>query len=144
MVPTGATFADACNEFMRYVTEDRQRKPSTLAGYRSIVECVSVGAGVAEALEGIHHLARVTDTHPALRTDERQSTRPISDTCLPLIPSVRLVMEASAAAWDVVDLQTPGLTIAHRFYEGTLDVKVGVRGDAGELVVHPCRRADRR
>jgi integrase len=38
MVRTGATFAEACEEFMRYVTEDRQHTPSTLAGYRSIID----------------------------------------------------------------------------------------------------------
>ncbi|HTU30140.1 MAG TPA: hypothetical protein VMF07_12215 [Solirubrobacteraceae bacterium] len=38
MVRTGATFADACDEFLRYVAEDRQRKPSTLAGYHSIID----------------------------------------------------------------------------------------------------------
>jgi len=32
MVRTGATFADACAEFMRYVEHDRGRKPWTLRG----------------------------------------------------------------------------------------------------------------
>jgi integrase len=37
MVRTGATFADAAAEWLRYVEHDRGRKPSTLAGYRAIV-----------------------------------------------------------------------------------------------------------
>ena len=37
MVRTGATFADAAAEWLRYVEQDRARKPSTVAGYRSIV-----------------------------------------------------------------------------------------------------------
>src|ERR1039458_1866404 len=37
MVPTGATFADAAAEWLRYIEHDRARKPSTVAGYRSIV-----------------------------------------------------------------------------------------------------------
>ncbi len=37
MVRTGATFADAAAEWLRYVEHDRQRKPSTVAGYDSIV-----------------------------------------------------------------------------------------------------------
>jgi integrase len=37
MVQTGATFADAAAEWLRYVEHDRSRKPSTVAGYRSIV-----------------------------------------------------------------------------------------------------------
>jgi hypothetical protein len=34
---TGVTFADAAREWLRYVEHDRQRKPSTLAGYRALV-----------------------------------------------------------------------------------------------------------
>jgi integrase len=37
MVRTGATFADAAAEWLRYVEHDRGRKPSTVAGYKSIV-----------------------------------------------------------------------------------------------------------
>jgi integrase len=37
MVRTGATFADAAAEWLRYVEHDRRRKPSTVAGYRAIV-----------------------------------------------------------------------------------------------------------
>jgi hypothetical protein len=38
MVPTGATFADAAAEFLRYVADERGCKPSTLRDYRSIIE----------------------------------------------------------------------------------------------------------
>jgi integrase len=37
MVQTGATFADAAAEWLRYIEHDRRRKPSTVAGYRAIV-----------------------------------------------------------------------------------------------------------
>ena len=37
MVRTGATFADAAAEFLRYAEHDRALKPSTLRGYRSIL-----------------------------------------------------------------------------------------------------------
>jgi integrase len=37
MVRTGATFADAAAEWLRYVEHDRGRKPSTVAGYQVIV-----------------------------------------------------------------------------------------------------------
>jgi integrase len=37
MVRTGATFTDACAEFMRYVEQDRGRKPWTLRGYQSMI-----------------------------------------------------------------------------------------------------------
>jgi integrase len=36
MVRTGATVADACAECLRYIDQDRQRKPSTLRDYASI------------------------------------------------------------------------------------------------------------
>ncbi len=38
MVRPGATFEDACAEFMRYVEHDRGRKPWTLRGYRSMID----------------------------------------------------------------------------------------------------------
>ena len=36
-VPTGATFADAAAEWLRYIEHDRRRKPSNVAGYKVIV-----------------------------------------------------------------------------------------------------------
>ena len=46
MVRTGATFADAAAEWLRYVEHDRGRKPSTVAGYRSIVRSQLLPASV--------------------------------------------------------------------------------------------------
>lgn len=37
LVRTGATFADACAEYLRYVEHDRGRKLSTVRGYRSMI-----------------------------------------------------------------------------------------------------------
>ena len=37
MVRTGATFADAAAEYLRYIGEDRGRKASTVEDYRSII-----------------------------------------------------------------------------------------------------------
>ena len=37
MVRTGVTFADACDEYLRYVEMDLDRKPSTVVDYRSII-----------------------------------------------------------------------------------------------------------
>jgi hypothetical protein len=37
MVRTGATFADAVAEYMRWLEQDRARKPTTLRGYESIM-----------------------------------------------------------------------------------------------------------
>src|SRR5215211_4129541 len=37
MVRTGRTFADAADEYLRYLADDRQRKPSTLRDARSVI-----------------------------------------------------------------------------------------------------------
>jgi integrase len=53
MVETGATFADACTEFLRYVTDDRKRKPSTIAGYESIIRSMLLPAFGEDPLEAV-------------------------------------------------------------------------------------------
>jgi integrase len=50
---TGVTFADAAAEWLRYVEVDRERKPSTLAGYNSIVRATLLPAFGARAIESI-------------------------------------------------------------------------------------------
>jgi integrase len=53
MVRTGATFADAAAEFLRYVEFDRTLKPSTLRGYRSIINAYLLPAFGPRRLEDI-------------------------------------------------------------------------------------------
>jgi integrase len=53
MVRTGATFADAAAEFLRYVEYDRALKPSTLRGYRSIVNAYLLPAFGGRRIEEI-------------------------------------------------------------------------------------------
>ena len=53
MVRTGATFADAAAEFMRYAERDRALKPSTLRGYRSILNAHLLPAFGSQRLEDI-------------------------------------------------------------------------------------------
>jgi len=53
IVRTGATFADAAAEFLRYAEHDRALKPSTLRGYRSIVDAYLLPAFGEERLEDI-------------------------------------------------------------------------------------------
>jgi integrase len=52
-VRTGATFADGVAEWLRYVEHDRGRKPSTLAGYRAIVNSQLLPAFGSLPLEAI-------------------------------------------------------------------------------------------
>ena len=54
MVRTGATFEDAVAEYMRWLELDRQRKPSTLRDYESIVRAHLLPA-FGEPAAGGHH-----------------------------------------------------------------------------------------
>ena len=53
MVRTGATFADAAAEYLRYVEHDRGRKPSTLRGYRSTIDVHLLPAFGAMPVEAV-------------------------------------------------------------------------------------------
>jgi integrase len=53
MVRTGATFADAAAEYLRYVEHDRGRKPSTLQGYRSAIHAHLLPAFGTLAIEDV-------------------------------------------------------------------------------------------
>lgn len=53
MVRTGATFADAAAEYLRYIAEDRGRKPTTLEDYRSIIDVHLLPAFGERRLEDI-------------------------------------------------------------------------------------------
>lgn len=53
MVRTGATFDDAVAEYMRWLQDDRQRKPSTLRDYRSIINAHLLPAFGEQRLEEI-------------------------------------------------------------------------------------------
>src|SRR3954447_2942961 len=57
MVRTGVTFAEACEEWLRYMEDDLDRKPSTLVQYREQNECRSV-YGVASGAQLPPQLAR--------------------------------------------------------------------------------------
>lgn len=53
MVRTGATFADAATEYLRWLEHDRDRKPSTLRDYRSVIQTHLLPAFGGSALEDI-------------------------------------------------------------------------------------------
>jgi integrase len=52
-VRTGATFADAAAEWLRYVEVERQRKPSTIEGYKAIVRAQLLPAFGPMPLESV-------------------------------------------------------------------------------------------
>jgi integrase len=53
MVVTGATFADAAPEYLRYVEHDRERKPWTRRGYRSAINAHLLPAFGSMAVEDV-------------------------------------------------------------------------------------------
>ena len=53
MARTGATFADASAEWLRFIEEDRSRKPSTLLDYRSALKAHLLPAFGAQSLKSI-------------------------------------------------------------------------------------------
>jgi integrase len=53
LVRTGATVADAAGEFLRYIEYDRERKPSTVKGYRWIINAQILPALGAMQLEDL-------------------------------------------------------------------------------------------
>jgi integrase len=53
MVRTGATFADAAAEWLRFVAEDRERKPSTVRDYGSVLHAHLLPAFGSMAIEDI-------------------------------------------------------------------------------------------
>ncbi len=53
LVRTGATVADAAAEYLRYIEHDRNRKPSTVAGYRWVIEAAIVPAIGSRAIESV-------------------------------------------------------------------------------------------
>ncbi|MBV8999997.1 MAG: site-specific integrase [Solirubrobacterales bacterium] len=53
MVRTGVTFADAAAEWLRFIEEDRERKPSTLNDYRSALKAHLLPAFGEQPLESI-------------------------------------------------------------------------------------------
>jgi integrase len=53
LVRTGATVADAATEYLRYIEHDRERKPSTVQGYRWIIDAQILPAFGGMLLEDV-------------------------------------------------------------------------------------------
>ena len=73
LVRTGATVADAAAEYLRYIEHDRQRKPSTVQGYRWIIDAQILRTFGAMRLEDVttEHVERwlaAMDCKAATRT----------------------------------------------------------------------------
>jgi hypothetical protein len=53
MVRTGATFADPAAECLRYIEDDRGRKPSAVRGYRSAIEAHPLSVFGSKPMESV-------------------------------------------------------------------------------------------
>ena len=79
MVRTGATFADAAAEFLRYAERDRTLKPSTIRGYRSIIDAYLNPAFGTRPVEDIttadieRWRAELTSVHDERLRERRQT-----------------------------------------------------------------------
>jgi integrase len=71
-VRTGATFAEAAEEFLRHIEHDRERKPSTVAGYRALVRSQLLPAFGDQPVEAI---TTATIEHWLAGVDRASSTR---------------------------------------------------------------------
>ncbi len=74
-VRTGATFADAAAEWLRYVAEDRDVKPSTLTDYRSVVASRLLPAFGPLALEDVT-AQRIEEWRASLGARRRVAVEP--------------------------------------------------------------------
>jgi integrase len=79
MTTTGATFADAAAEWLRYVEQDRKRRPSTVRDYRSTLEVRLVPEFGSEPLEAIDS-DRIDSWRAELVADGELSARTINKT----------------------------------------------------------------
>ncbi len=82
MVRSGATFSDAAAEWVRFIEEDRERKPSTLKDYRSALNAHLLPAFGGPAVGGDHAgrhraLAPLAD-QPVPREQKRESPSSLS------------------------------------------------------------------
>ena len=105
MVQRGATFADAAAEWLRYIEHDRDRKPSTAAGYRSIV-----GSELLPRF-GERRLELIT---PAAIDSWQASMTQAASTCTKALVLMHGIFERARMVWSlpsdpVVDVEKPPL-----------------------------------
>jgi hypothetical protein len=77
LVKTGVTFSEAADEWLRYVEHDRDRKPSTIVGYKAILRAQllpAFGDGPIESIRTVmieSWLAGTRDAHQGARPPPR-------------------------------------------------------------------------
>lgn len=95
MVRTGATFADAVAEYMRWLEHDRERKPSTLRDYQSIIRAHLLPQFGQMRLEDI-------TTEQVERWSAELSAGPMSNrTRLKILTVLHGVMQRAKRVWKL-------------------------------------------
>ena len=87
MVKTGATFADAAAEWLRYVEHDRACKPSTLTDYRSVVATHLLPAFADLTLEQLTTTA-IESWRDGLRSGDRPMTNVTRNKLLTILGAI--------------------------------------------------------
>jgi integrase len=108
MTRTGATFADAAAEWLRYIEQDRRRKPSTVSGYKAIVR--------SQLLPGFGSMPIESITPAAIETwlaglDRASSTR------VKALVLLHGIFERARKVWSlptnpVADVEKPPLRVS--------------------------------
>jgi integrase len=94
---TGATFADACAEFLRYVEQTRGREPSTIADYRGVIDGYLLEhLGADTPVERITH-RDVEGYRDALLAEQRLSNR----TIVRHLTVLHGIFKRAARTWDL-------------------------------------------
>jgi len=106
MVRTGASFADAAAEWLRYVEHDRGRKPSTVDGYRSIVR--------SELLPRFGDMALESVTPPVIEAWQASMTQAASTRTKALV-LMHGIFQRARKVWSlptnpVADVEKPPLS----------------------------------
>ena len=154
LVQTGATFADAAAEFLRYVEHDRGCKPSTLIDYRSIIAAHLLPAVRRHARRGRH---AGEDRATGARRSPRPTDQPLSNRTknklLDLLhgvfrraqkvyglPATRSPRSSATRSARAVDIEVFGVEEVYALVRAA-DLRAG-RGDLPDRGVH--RTAPRR
>jgi integrase len=107
LVKTGATFADAAAEYLRWIEHDRERKPSTVRDYRSIVNAHLLPAFGTKPIEAI-----TTETVERWATGLTADGRMNNRTKLKILTVLHGVMQRAKRVWKlarnpIADVEKP-------------------------------------
>jgi integrase len=127
MVQTGATFEDAASEYMRWLEHDRQRKPSTLRDYQSIIRAHLLPAFGSERLEDIT-TEGVERWSASLAASGRMNNR----TRLKILTVLHGIMQRAKRVWKLP--RNPIADVEKPLQRKTTDIRVFSAEDIMALV----------